>query len=66
LRLRVRAVPEGGKANNSLCRLIAKELGIGVTRVSITTGTGSRTKQVEVHDLDASELEQRWPGLRMR
>lgn len=66
LRLRVRAVPADGRANDSVRRLIARELDTGVTRVRITAGHGSRSKQIEVDDVDTADLELRWPGLRLR
>ena len=66
LRLRVRAIPDGGKANDAVQRLLAKELDIGVTRVTIGRGHSSRTKQVAVDAADAAGLELRWPGLSVR
>ena len=33
LLMRVRAVPEGGKANEALCRLLAERLGVAASKV---------------------------------
>ena len=52
LLVRVTAPPEGGRANTAVCRLIAKELGIGSTRVSVVRGARSREKLVQVDGLD--------------
>jgi len=55
LKARVRAVPEDGKANRSLEKLIAKWLGVAPRDVSVVSGTTSRLKTVlvsgEVEDL---------------
>ena len=52
LLVRVTVPPEGGRANTAVCRLIAKELGIGSTRVSVVRGARSREKLVQVDGLD--------------
>ena len=52
LLVRVTAPPEGGRANTAVCRLIAKELDIGSTRVSVVRGARSREKLVEIDGLD--------------
>lgn len=49
--VRVTAPPLDGRANEALCRLIAKRAGIGVRRVSILRGAGSREKVVGVEGL---------------
>jgi uncharacterized protein (TIGR00251 family) len=48
LKARVRAVPEDGKANAALEKLLAKWLGIAVRDVSIGAGATSRLKQVKI------------------
>ncbi len=55
-RVRVRAVPENGKANAALVKLLAKQLGIGKTRLTITRGQTSRIKTVSI-DCGAAEME---------
>jgi uncharacterized protein len=49
LQVRVRAVPENGKANEALVRLLAKRLGVPPSRVQIEAGAGSRLKTVDIH-----------------
>lgn len=48
LKVRVRAVPEKGKANAALVKLLAKHLGLGKTRLDVTKGKTSRIKTVEI------------------
>jgi uncharacterized protein (TIGR00251 family) len=54
--VRVTAPPVEGRANDALCRLIAKRARIGVRRVSIVRGTGAREKLVRVEGLEEQEL----------
>jgi uncharacterized protein len=48
LKARVRAVPEGGRANAALERLIADWLGVPPTTVTVVQGGKSRLKRVAV------------------
>ena len=48
LKIRVRAIAEGGEANRAVTELIAKSLGVPKARVRILSGTTSRLKQVAV------------------
>jgi uncharacterized protein (TIGR00251 family) len=54
--VRVTAPPAEGRANDALCRLIAKRARIGVRRVSVVRGAGSREKVVRVQGIDEREL----------
>jgi len=45
---RVRFAPEGGRANDALCALIAARLGAPASQVRLTAGSKSRRKQVAV------------------
>jgi uncharacterized protein len=54
--VRVTAPPLDGRANEALCRLIAKRAGIGVRRVSILRGAGSREKVVGVEGIGVKDL----------
>lgn len=45
---RVRALPEAGRANQALEKLIAKWLGVPPTSVSVAQGGKSRLKQVKI------------------
>lgn len=46
LKVRVRAVPEQGKANAALLALLAKELGLAKSALAITGGEKARLKTV--------------------
>ena len=56
LRVHVRAVPEKGKANAALLKILAKRMGIGKTRLIVTRGQTSRIKTVSVK-CEANEAE---------
>jgi uncharacterized protein (TIGR00251 family) len=56
LKARVRAVPEKGKANAALVKLLAKHLKLGKTRLDVTKGKTSRVKTVEIA-CDPDEIE---------
>jgi uncharacterized protein YggU (UPF0235/DUF167 family) len=45
-----------GRANEALCRLIAKRARIGVRRVSIARGARAREKLVRVEGVSVGEL----------
>ncbi len=62
LRIRVAAPPVDGAANEALCRLLARELGIARGGVRLVAGEGARRKVVEV-ELEPAAIEARWPGL---
>ncbi|MGY0570692.1 DUF167 domain-containing protein [Bradyrhizobium sp. RDM12] len=48
LKLRVRAIADGGEANRAVLVLLAKSLGVPKASVSLLSGTTSRLKQVAV------------------
>jgi uncharacterized protein (TIGR00251 family) len=48
IKVRVRAIAEGGEANRAVTELLAKALGVPKARVRILSGTTSRLKQVAV------------------
>jgi len=54
--VRVTAPPVDGRANEALCRLIAKRAHVGVRSVSIVRGEGSREKLVRVQGMGEPEL----------
>ena len=56
LKARVRAVPEKGKANSALLKLVAGWLGIPASSVSLASGGKSRLKSVQVSG-DGAALE---------
>jgi uncharacterized protein YggU (UPF0235/DUF167 family) len=50
LLVRTRAVPEDGKANDSVRRILGKHLGIAPTRLELIAGHSSRRKVFRVVD----------------
>jgi uncharacterized protein YggU (UPF0235/DUF167 family) len=60
LLVRVRARPERGKANDSVCRLIAKALAVPTRNVDIATGATGRRKLVVIEGLDYDEVLRRF------
>jgi uncharacterized protein len=55
LKVRVRAIAEGGEANRAVTDLLAKALGVPKAKVRILSGVTSRLKQVAV-DGDPAKL----------
>lgn len=55
VKVRVRAIAEGGEANRAVTELLAKALGVPKARVRILSGTTSRLKQIAV-DGDSARL----------
>jgi len=62
LRARVSAPPTDGRANRALCKLIAAQVGVAPSRVSVVHGAKSRDKVVEVESVGADELAERLAG----
>jgi len=48
IKVRVRAIAEGGEANRAVMELLAKTLGVPKAKVKILSGATSRLKQVAV------------------
>ncbi len=48
LKARVRAIPEAGKANAALIKLLSKTLGISESRIDLRSGAAGRTKILEL------------------
>jgi uncharacterized protein (TIGR00251 family) len=48
VKVRVRAIAEGGEANRAVTELLAKALGVPKAAVRITAGVTSRLKQVSI------------------
>ena len=63
LKVRVRARPVEGQANEALVKLLAKALGVPKSAVAIQRGGQSRTKMVTVDGLSEPELKARLTGL---
>ena len=52
LHVRVSAPPVDGKANQAVCRLIARAVGVGRTSVTVSKGERSRDKVVTIEGVD--------------
>ena len=48
LKVRVRAIADGGEANRAVTELLAKSLGVPKARVRLLSGATSRLKQIAV------------------
>ena len=48
LKVRVRAIADGGEANRAVTELLAKALGVPKARVRLVSGATSRLKQVAI------------------
>jgi uncharacterized protein (TIGR00251 family) len=55
VKMRVRAIAEGGEANRAVVELLAKALGVPKARVRVLSGATSRLKQIAV-DGDPAKL----------
>jgi uncharacterized protein len=62
LQAKVSAPPVDGKANQALCRLIAKRIGVAPSKVSVVRGEKSRDKVVRVENVDADALREALAG----
>jgi uncharacterized protein (TIGR00251 family) len=58
--VRVTAPPVDGRANDALCRLIAKVAGVAPSRVQVVRGHTSRDKVVRVDGIDAETLHRKF------
>ena len=54
--VRVTAPPVDGKANDALCRLIARRAGVPPSKVTIVRGHTSRDKMLEVEGIAERDL----------
>lgn len=59
LKVQVSAPPQGGRANERLCELLAAALGVAARDVVLTRGHGSPHKVVTVRGLDADTVRTR-------
>ncbi|QPC85847.1 DUF167 domain-containing protein [Mesorhizobium sp. NBSH29] len=62
IKVRVRSVPEGGRANTALERLVSTWLGVPVRDVALASGSTSRIKTVRIAG-DPAETAKRLQGL---
>lgn len=54
--IRVNAPPVDGRANQAVCRLIAKRLGVAAGAVRVVRGETARDKVVRVDGMDAADV----------
>jgi uncharacterized protein len=54
--IRVTAPPVDGRANDALCRLIAKRAGVAPSKVSVVRGHGARDKLIRVEGVEEPAL----------
>ncbi|MGC8626761.1 MAG: DUF167 domain-containing protein [Acidimicrobiales bacterium] len=59
LKARVRAPAESGRANAAVLKLLARELGVPLSSLSLRAGEQGRDKRVVVAGLAAGEVEHR-------
>ena len=58
LKIRLTAPPLDGRANDAACRLLADQLNIPLSAVSILSGERSRTKRVRINGVDARRIQE--------
>lgn len=63
LKVRVRARPIEGEANEALVKLLARALGVPKSAVSVQRGGQSRTKIIEIMGLSEDEAKSRLTDL---
>jgi hypothetical protein len=56
LRVRLRAPPVEGQANEALRRLLADRLGVAPSRIELVTGVTGRTKRLRVTGLSLDQV----------
>ena len=56
LKVRVRAAPIEGRANEALIAFLAKSLKLPKSRFTLVTGDTARLKQIEIEGMDEAEL----------
>ena len=62
LKVKVSAPPEGGRANDAVCRVLAEAFGVSRSSVAVVSGVTNRRKRIRLDGLQAdaaaSRLEQ--------
>lgn len=61
LKIKIKEIPEKGKANEALISLIAKILKIPKQRITITKGEASRHKRVVILGMEQNEVDRCFP-----
>jgi uncharacterized protein len=52
----ITAPPEKGKANKAIIKLLAKEIGVGTSSITIIHGSTSSTKTMRVEGMDGTQV----------
>jgi uncharacterized protein (TIGR00251 family) len=60
LKVKVRAVPENGRANEAVIAVLAKALEVPKTAIVIESGQASRNKRVRITGLSAEAIRRRF------
>ena len=58
-RVEVHAVPEAGRANKAVIRLVAECLGVHRNQLRVISGQSSRNKAIEIDGVETAEVEAR-------
>ena len=66
LRVKVRAAPEGGKANAGIAAAVAEALELPKSAVSVVSGAASRSKELALEGLALEEARTRLRALLVR
>ena len=56
LKIKLRAAPEKGKANDELVKFLSSRLGVKKNQVQIISGQASASKQVRIEGVDATAV----------
>ena len=56
VKVKLKAVPEGGRANAELCEFLSEALGVGKRSVTIHSGETSRDKRVLIEGMGEVEV----------
>ena len=56
--IHITAPPEKGKANKAIVKLLAKQIGVGTSKITIIRGSTSSTKTLHVEGMDDARLKQ--------
>ena len=59
LKVRVAAIPEGGRANDACASLLGETFGIATSAVELVSGATSRSKQFRLGGLDLDDFHRR-------
>jgi uncharacterized protein (TIGR00251 family) len=62
LKVKVKAPPEKGRANEAVIALLADRLGIDASSIAVVTGHGSPAKVVAVEGMDDETIRQAFPA----